>query len=301
MGQAEAEIGRVLEAMADKGLCVALKVNGIQFYQSARFMPGILEFQFMSGGMTERHKRIAALIHDYKKAFDEKSKDAQSKVAPYRVITVDRTVRIGNQVHTYDQVRSYIDKCDQIAVSTCYCRHAALLRGEDIHEMPTDVCMQFGINAQFAVERLGARKVTKNEALEVLNRSEEAGLIHMSQNVTDDIAFLCNCDRWHCVAVKAALSQARPGLYFNSGFSPFFDPDLCTACETCVDRCPPKALAMGEEDLPKVDLDRCFGCAACATGCPSEAITMTNKPDYPVPPKSEKDLKEALKASRGAP
>ena len=165
--------------------------------------------------------------------------------------------------------------------------------------MPIDVCMQFGIPAQFAAQRLGARKVTKDEALEVLKRAEEAGLIHMSQNVTEDIDFLCNCDRWHCVAVKTALAKPMPGLFFNSGFDPHFDADLCTACETCLDRCPPEALVMGEDDLPKVDLDLCFGCAVCATGCPSEAITMTNKSEYPAPPESRKALKEALKASRG--
>jgi hypothetical protein len=54
MGREEAELVMVLESMADKGLCVAVKMNGVQFYQSARFMPGILEFQFMPGKTTER-------------------------------------------------------------------------------------------------------------------------------------------------------------------------------------------------------------------------------------------------------
>jgi Pyruvate/2-oxoacid:ferredoxin oxidoreductase delta subunit len=261
-------------------------------------MPGILEFQFMSGRSTEREKRLAKLIYEYKKVFDGYSRDEGSSFPPNRVITVNQAVRGGNVVHTYDQVETYINKYDDIAVSTCYCRHAAMLRGEDIHGMPTDVCMQFGMGAQFAVERLGGRKVTKTEALEVLKRSEEAGLIHMSQNTAEDIDFLCNCDRWHCVAVKAALAKPKPGLFFNSGFEPNVDPDLCTACETCVERCPSEALAMGEDDLPRVDLDRCFGCAVCATGCPSGAIAMTNKARFPAPPKDRKALKEALQGSR---
>ncbi len=110
--------------------------------------------------------------------------------------------------------------------------------------------------------------------------------------------FVCNCDRWHCVPVTGALAKPKPGLFLNSGFEPRFDPDLCVACETCIDRCPPEALTMGEDDVPNIDLDRCFGCAVCATGCPEEAIKMVNKPDFPEPPKDVKALKEAIIASR---
>ena len=70
------------------------------------------------------------------------------------------------------------------------------------------------------------------------------------------------------------------------------------ACETCIDRCPPEALTLGEDDVPQVDLHRCFGCAVCATGCPSEAIVMVNKLDFPEPPKDGKALMEAIKVSR---
>jgi Pyruvate/2-oxoacid:ferredoxin oxidoreductase delta subunit len=297
MGSDEKEIETVLEAMADKGLCLALSTDQKRVYQSARFMPGILEFQFMPGKTTDRDKKIAQLIYAYKKAFGQKTDRTVMTFPTARVITVDAVVKVDNQVHTYDQVQTFIDQSDPIAVTTCYCRHAAVLRGEDIHGMPNDVCMQFGHWAQFAIDRLGGRKVSKQEAREVLNRAEEAGLIHMSQNMAEGISFICNCDRWHCVAVQNALAKPKPGLFFNSGFEPVFDPDQCIACQTCLDRCPAEALTMGEEDYPVVNLDRCFGCAVCATGCPSEAIAMKNKPDYPMLPKDARALGEAIKTS----
>jgi len=299
MGRDEGEIKDILEAMADKGLCLSLTTDQGRFYQAARLgMPGLLEFQFMPGRTAERDKKIAELIHAYKKTYDQKADLPEPTFPNNRVITVDALVKVDNQIHTYDQVQSFIDKYDPIAVSTCYCRHAAVLRGEDIHGMPTDVCMQFGPIAQYVIERLGGKKVTKQEAREVLDRAEKAGLIHMSQNTTEDIGYLCSCDRWHCIVVTNVLAKPKPGLFFNSGFEPRFDSDLCSGCGICIDRCPPAALTMGDNDLPQVNLDRCFGCAVCATGCPTEAIGMVNKPSFPEPPKDAKALKEAIKAGR---
>lgn len=298
MGRDEKEVEAVLEAMADKGLCLALDTDQGRVYQSARFMPGILEFQFMPGKTTDRDKKIAQLIYAYKKAFDQKTDRTAMTFPTSRVITVDALVKVDNQVHTYDQVQTFIDQSDPIAVTTCYCRHAAVLRGEDIHGMPNDVCMQFGPWAQFAIDRLGGRKVSKQEAREVLDQAEEAGLIHMSLNMAEGISFLCNCDRWHCSAVQNVLAKPKPGLFFNSGFEPQIDPDLCSACGTCVDRCPPEALNLGDDGFPQVNLDRCFGCAVCATGCPTQAISMVNKPDFPPPPKDAKAFREAVNAGQ---
>ena len=92
------------------------------------------------------------------------------------------------------------------------------------------------------------------------------------------------------------MSTSKPGVYFNSGFDPKFDPDRCTTCETCIERCPPEALTLGDEDVPVVNFDLCFGCAVCATGCEDEAISMVNKPDFQGVPKDGQALKEAIKA-----
>jgi Pyruvate/2-oxoacid:ferredoxin oxidoreductase delta subunit len=292
------EIEAVLESMANKGLCMAMTVENTVFYSRAPFMPGIFEFQFMSGRITDRDKKIAKLIHAYKAAYNQSHPPAKAPGFPaIRVITVDKMIQPRDTVHTYDQVQHFIDQNNLIAISTCYCRHAAVLREEDIHGMPLDVCMQFGNAAQFAIERLGGRKVAREEARAILDRTEEAGLIHMSQNMADGIGFICNCDRWHCTPVTQALKSSKPALVMNSGFEPEFDPDACTACEACIDRCPPEALTMGANNVPEINIDRCFGCAVCATGCPVDAISMIAKQEFAPPPKDAKALKEALKAS----
>ncbi len=297
LDQPENHILPILESMADRGLCKTFLKDDVRYYQGEPFMPGIFEYQFMAGKTTERDKKIARLIQAYKKAFHAAKGKTKITFPSTRVITVDKTIDAGNVVHTYDQVATYIEKNDSISVGTCYCRHAAALRDEDVHGMPADVCMWFGTMAEYAIERLGARQTTKQEAKQVLDTAEEAGLVHMSRNTTEDIDFICNCDRWHCEVISGVLKQSKPALFFNSGYQPRFDPGLCTACETCIGRCPPEALTMGDHDVPQVNLDRCFGCAVCATGCQTEAIAMVAKPDFPVPPKDPKELIAAIKAS----
>ena len=297
MGREIGEIKKILESMADKGLCQTFMKDGLRFYLGVPFMPGIFEYQFMPGRVTKGDKKIARLIYAYKQAYEAAKGEIKITFPTTRVITVDRTIDAGNTVHTYDQVSTYIDKYESIAAGTCFCRHAAKLRDEDVHGMPMDVCMWFGTMAEYTIERLGGKRLTKQVARQVLHKSEAAGLIHMSRNTTEDIDFICNCDRWHWEAVTGVLKQSKPALFFNSGFEPRVDPDLCTACETCIERCPPEALAIGDNEVPEVNMDRCFGCAVCATGCPSEAITMETKLGFPAPPKDPKELITSLKAS----
>jgi Pyruvate/2-oxoacid:ferredoxin oxidoreductase delta subunit len=294
-GRPEAEVRALLDGMAEKGLCGTFLTEGKRYYQGIPFMPGVFEYQFIGGRSGEREKRIAGLINAYKEAYHAVKGDRKITFPLTRVIPVDRKIGVKNAIHTYDQVATYIDKYDTICVGSCYCRLSAKLRDEDVHDMPIEVCMWFGKMGENAIEKLGGRRVSKEEARKLLDATEEAGLVHMSRNTSEDIDFMCNCDRWHCDVIKGVLRQPKPGLIFNSGFQPRFDKERCIACETCLDRCPPQALTMGEEGVPVVNLDRCFGCAVCATGCEQEAIAMEGKPGFPEPPKTVQELVAALR------
>ncbi|MDH4264617.1 MAG: 4Fe-4S binding protein [Deltaproteobacteria bacterium] len=293
----EKEISNLLEAMASKGLCSSFQKDGSRLYLAVPFVPGIFEFQFMRGTRTERDRKVAKLIHSYKEAVDTARGPQTITFPANRVIPVGETIRPGSKVHTYNQVSSYIDKYDPIAVSTCFCRHEGkLLDEKGACEKPDDVCMQFGLGASFVIERGMGRKVGKEEAKEILKRAEEAGLVHASMN-TQEIDFICNCCSCHCMILKTALSQPKPGKVLYSGFQPRIDPDLCTGCQTCVEQCPAKASTL-RGDVPEVDLDRCFGCGVCATGCPVEAIVMVEKTGTIEPPLNRKELRQALERQR---
>ena len=190
MGRPEAEVIPILETMANNGLCSAGTVEGATLYWAMPLVPGIFEFQFMRGTSTERDHKLAKLIHAYKDAVDRMQGPTKVTFPTTRVIPVDKKIEAGNTIHTYDQVETLINNTDTISTATCFCRHSAVLRGEDIHGMPNDVCMAFGPIAQFQIDRLGAKKLSREEAMGVLNKCEEAGLVHMTQNVEEGVGFV---------------------------------------------------------------------------------------------------------------
>ncbi|MBW1708494.1 MAG: electron transfer flavoprotein subunit alpha [Deltaproteobacteria bacterium] len=59
----------------------------------------------------------------------------------------------------------------------------------------------------------------------------------------------------------------------------FIDPDLCTACEACVESCPFGAITL-VDDLAQAD-ETCNLCGACEDVCPVQAITIEKKTGAP--------------------
>ncbi len=299
LGKNEKDVEKILEAMANKGVCTSADLGGTIYYSGPPFAPGIFDLQFMRGTKTDRDKKLARLIHSYKKSYDAAFPSQQDLFFPRaRIITIDRAVKADSIVHTYDQVAHYIETNDPLAICTCFCRHEAMLVDEkDDCKAPHETCMMFGITAQFMIDRKFGRKITKEEALNILKDTEEAGLVHATIN-KQNLDFLCNCCRCHCIILKTALLYPKPGIALSSGFKPVLDSDLCTSCEACIDRCPMAALILGDDNIPIVDLDRCIGCGVCTTGCPVEAIKLETRPGTIVPPIDQKALNAAMRAGQ---
>jgi NAD-dependent dihydropyrimidine dehydrogenase PreA subunit len=69
--------------------------------------------------------------------------------------------------------------------------------------------------------------------------------------------------------------------FLNALFMAAVDPDLCTGCGICVDRCPVEAMSM--DDYAVTDMRKCLGCGLCSTTCPVGAITMHLRQDREEP------------------
>jgi len=87
----EQETFSILEQMADKGLVLAGEFGGTSFYGITP-LDNIFDFQFMRGTSTERDKKLAKLIHAYKKAVDKAKGGPVLNYPATRVIPIDRKI-----------------------------------------------------------------------------------------------------------------------------------------------------------------------------------------------------------------
>ncbi len=189
---------------------------------------------------------------------------------PYtRVIPVGKSVETGKaQVLAPENVLEMIETADKLAVTNCTCRLSM-----QQCDAPVEVCLQVNKGAQYTIDRGSGREVTKQEALDIIGRAQEAGLVHVTMNKAGVGHFICNCCGCCCQSFTLLISDGLP-LCDPSRYTPQVDAELCSACGDCEDRCWFKAIAVGDDDYAVVSEESCLGCGQCAIGCPEEAITM---------------------------
>jgi Pyruvate/2-oxoacid:ferredoxin oxidoreductase delta subunit len=295
IGWTENKVSATLESMAFKGTCTSIVKDGIRYY-GAPHLHQISIIQFLRGTSTERDKKLAKLIYDFRESHQAKTGPMSFPLSIYRVISIEETIHVENVVHTYDQVSNYIENADPISVSACFCRHPAkLLDPNDTCDAPMEACMVFNEGAQFLIERNMGRQVTKEEAYEILDACEEANLIHTSAN-TQDIGSICNCCMCHCGRLNYTMEQGKHTISQVSSFQPRITSEICSLCKSnriCIERCPTNALSQDDSSVV-VDIDLCIGCGLCVKGCKDKAIVMEAKPDFQAPPQDWNGLIERM-------
>jgi ferredoxin len=90
----------------------------------------------------------------------------------------------------------------------------------------------------------------------------------------------------------------RPADHAASSFRAQIDPDLCTACGTCLDRCQIEAIMEGD-DFMEVREPRCIGCGLCVPTCPAEAISLVPKLEVVEPPANVVEMNIRILKERG--
>jgi len=297
LGLAPAAAQAILERLADRGVVFAFVREGATFYSLLPLVPGIFEMQFMKAENTPRTMRLAQLFNAYYYAGWGQSLSNTTTPFP-RVVVVERQIPTGVEVLPYEKVSELVRSARSVALANCYCRHEANLLGHGCGA-PLDVCMVFGRFAQFTAERGFARLVSVEEAIAALDRAEEAGLVHCTDNCQERINFICNCCGCCCGILRGITHLKRPTAVATSAYIVDFDQDECADCDACLDRCQVKAIVRTDEGV-RVDLDRCIGCGVCNLVCPTEALKMKKRPTPPVVPKNWRELQMTMMTEKVA-
>jgi Na+-translocating ferredoxin:NAD+ oxidoreductase subunit B len=292
------KVAELLDKMTRKGLLFAINRQGTNLYTLLAFVPGIFENQFNTGPVDARAKKLARIFDNYLTAITKMAVSTPgifSSVPFARVIAVNKDIPGNIRINTYDELTPYIEKAPAIGLVTCFCRHKGELLDKPCNK-PKDVCLAIGPGAIYMAEYGFGKLISKEEALEALNRAEAAGLVHCSSNTGKYIDMICNCCTCHCMILQSLKNSAIPSLAATSSFRAGVTSDECIGCSDCIARCPMEALAM-KDDLAKVDEKRCIGCGLCVSICPSGAIVLHPRDGANVPIPDSLQLNMAIIAA----
>ncbi|MEW6555364.1 MAG: 4Fe-4S binding protein [Actinomycetota bacterium] len=207
-----------------------------------------------------------------------------------KLLTLDRDIEVDPQVSSRVVPFPYanriiLDQPQHIVVMDCACR---LERGDKADAAPYDVCFAIGEPVasfwlEHGAERLHARSISAQEAIEIMERERKRGSIPTAwfKDAAGNRFFsICNCRPGVCGALEsqriAGMLQvpSPPTIAAPSGFCARVDRDLCIGCGTCMEACPFQAINLDGEDKAVVIFEACMGCGLCVDVCKQGACGL---------------------------
>jgi NAD-dependent dihydropyrimidine dehydrogenase PreA subunit len=172
---------------------------------------------------------------------------------------------------TTENVAEMIKGAGHWGVSTCSCRlpHWIADPGNHCNHL-LETCLFLGDMARWGIEHGMCREITYEEAVELLRKCNEDGLVH-SYDPND---FICNCCS-DCCVFHVGIRQTGAKLLQPSNFVAYIDDSTCQACGTCAERCPMGAIEVS--DQASVDKPKCIGCGVCFPTCSSSSIRFIRR------------------------
>jgi len=286
--------GRPLEGLEDhliemrqRGQIFGANIGGIMVFKMVPWAFGIYELQ-----LPHMDRELAEMCDEFMKIW--KNQFFRKKPQLMQAIPIEKEIKNKQIALPYEQVSNIIENSQSFAVFDCICKKEKHLLGHGC-DKPVEVCTGYAPIPGVFDDSPVHRSITKEEAYAVLNKAEEAGLVHLTWNLESGHYFICNCCGCCCHVLTSINDMGiNASDVINSYYYAEIDPDECTVCNTCIDeRCQVGAIEEGE-DFNQVIREKCIGCGLCVTTCPADAIKLIHKDPEEIiaPPKDEMEWYE---------
>jgi Na+-translocating ferredoxin:NAD+ oxidoreductase subunit B len=270
-----------LEIMSKKGLIFRIRRQGKTLFSTAPFMIGLYEYS-----VNKMDRELAEYCRQY---YEEAYQDEMgaSQVPGFKVIPITQKVDADLVLFPFEKLKAEVRAARKISVTDCVCRKETRLLDHGC-DYPRETCLSFGVAAEYYIENGMGREIDSEEAIRILEETDQAGLVHAGAN-TGHLSNICNCCPCCCASMKGMVTKGhQKEKYMNALYEAVVETEACLACEECGLRCPVKAITVDEAAV--VNRDKCLGCGLCAGVCPSEAITLYLRPDRQEPFKNTFEL-----------
>ena len=165
------------------------------------------------------------------------------------VIPVEKAIDASSQSVSVEHLSHWLQKYDKFCSMVCACRKAQRVRGEGVGDIEGHMCIGVGDIAEFLVETgKDARYITREQAMEIIERAERKGYVHQITNLDgpDRIVGICNCSPGSCYGLRTSQLFNTPNMS-RSAYRAHVDATKCVACGKCVEVCPSGAAKLGQK------------------------------------------------------
>jgi electron transport complex protein RnfB len=268
------EAARRLEKMEKKGLIVVIRREGKPpQYMAQQFIVGFWEAQ-----VNNLNRELAQDFEEYLASFNDT--EFWRKVPQMRTIPVNKSISIQNEVMPYERAEELVRARKTFAVSNCICRQEQRILGKGC-DRPEESCLSLGMAAENVVRNGRGRAISMEEALAILQRAEEAGLVLQPTNAKRPY-FICTCCGCCCGVLRRLKQDPKPASLVSTPFVASLDTDTCKGCGTCIKRCQMEAVYL-DDSKAVLNLNRCIGCGLCVSTCPTNSFSLVRKPEVEQP------------------
>lgn len=216
------------------------------------FVPGSAEFTNMIKEQLDEHPELAMF-------FERMTFLPLEKVTPMvppggagigmYVIPVEQAIDAKNTSLDIEHISYWLKKYEgHLSVGICSCRYGRSKLNEGCGDSCEEWCIGVGDMADYCVETNKGRKITYEEAIQILKNAEANGYVHQITNIDGEnkIFAICNCNVNICNALRTSQLFNTPNMS-RSAYTAHIDIDKCVACGKCVEYCPSGAVKLGQK------------------------------------------------------
>jgi ferredoxin len=210
------------------------------------------------------------------------TKDAKGK----SIVDINRTVTSSDsKIYPTNSVNDLIHEYGTKSVIgqlKCMCRQVTTNIDDPCRfKFPDDGgCMGFGERMNHAIKYGYARRISMEEAFDVIQKVRDRGAIHTVFHEKDNAGRpqmgMCNCC-WDCCGILRSYNMGALPLRYSSFYmAKISDGTKCTGCRKCEKYCPTAAISFADKKAV-IDAGKCIGCGQCVHQCSFSAVELVEK------------------------
>lgn len=253
-GEPLEKVTAALEHIAWAGVAFVNTVEGVDLYWQDIFVPGHLEMINNNLELVEKYPVVAQAFY----YFGSKKGPMAAGImpigaGPMRVLPIERAIDGTSRRATYEELSVHLNEASVFSVSDCSCRTSREAMGEGCGHLKEEMCIQLDHAAEYYIKTGRGREITREEALDIIRRAEDNGLMHSVPNLDapGHTHAICNCCGCGCYAMRLANEFLNNDIV-RSNYQSKVDESKCVACGECVDVCPTNALRLGQKLCGKI-------------------------------------------------